>query len=189
MNLAMPFKSRAAQKAYDRKRYLLRKARGEFLRSKARFSRASSNGTDGILHSIPVGISPAVPSHAVYVAPTVPAAASRALRPPVTYKVSTVPPAATLARRMTPAEEYAAQPKWSLFGAIRELRAMAKAQQERQQPPTAPRRPSSAQIAPAPRNQVGAVPALVSALTPCDTCGGTGQWLGSRCPECMGIRR
>ncbi len=189
MKLAMPFKSRAAQKAYDRKRYLLRKARGEFLR-RTRFSRVRDAGKVGISNSIPVGISPTVPSHGVYVAPTVPAATSRVpARPPVVAKVPTVPPPAAPTRRLTPAEEYAAQPKWSLFGAIRELRAMAKAQQEHQQPPTAPRRPSPTQPAPAPKNEVGAVPALVSVLTPCDTCGGTGQWLGSRCPECMGIRR
>jgi hypothetical protein len=175
MNLAMPFKSRTAQKSYDRKRYLLRKAKGEFLRRRTPFFRASSNGEDGILHSIPVGISPAVPSHAVYVAPTVRATASRAaVHPPVSYNVPTVPLAAASPRRLTPAEEYAAQPKFSLFGALRELRAMGRAQQARQQPP-----PASRSAAPIP---------VVTSVT-CDTCGGTGMWLGSRCPECMGIRR
>lgn len=183
----MPFKSKAAQKAYDRKRYLLRKTRGEFLRPKARFSRASSNREDGILHSIPVGISPSSPSHTVFVSPTVPAAASRApVRPPVSYKVPTVPPAAAPPRRLTPAEEYAAQPKWSLFGLIREIRAMARVQRVRQQPPAAYSPPAPAAINPG--RAVGS-PALVSVPSPCDTCGGSGQWLGSRCPECMGIRR
>ncbi len=172
MNLTMPFKSRAAQKAYDRKRYLLRKAKGEFLRRKTRFSRASSNGKDGILDSIPVGISSAVPSHGVYVAPTVPAATSRVpARPPVVAKVPTVPPAAAPRRRLTPAEEYAAQPKWLLFGALRELRAMARAQQERQQSP-------ASRLVASPPNPVRS--------STCSGCNGTGDYIGGSCPSCRG---
>ncbi len=171
MNPTMPFKSLAAQKAYDRKRYLLRKARGEFLRRKARFSRASSNGKDGILHSIPVGISPTVPSHAVYVAPTLPPAATRAhVCPPVSYKVPRVPPAAALARQMTPAEEYAAQPKWSLFGALREIRAMGRAREAHQLPP------ASRSVTP---------PNMLSSSI-CSGCNGTGTFLGGSCPSCRG---